>query len=135
MTYQPSHLKQKLIFTELNRAKLTMDVELRLLMQMLWSRKRITGAKRLYQYYEQAFDQFLFENKIPRIIPKVMRKRFKLECSPKLKRQLKGLEAIARRRQQPLAVIIEEAVRRYLEKPENYLGKDNEEHQKLERII
>jgi hypothetical protein len=116
--------------------QLTFDKTLRAQMRSLWGRKKVTdpNLESLGDFYEQAFEEYLFEVKVPKQIVKITRESARLKVSEKVPEQLQQMQKIAIKRQQPLAVVIEEALQRYLDKPENYLGKGHNVKERLERL-
>jgi|SRR5215831_7026853 len=116
--------------------RLTIDKNLRAQMRALSIRKRITepDLDTLGDFYERAFEEYLTEVKVPKQVTKITRVTNKLKVSENVPKLLTQLQKIAIKRQQPLAVIIEEALQRFLDKPENYLGKGHEIKERLERL-
>lgn len=116
--------------------RLTFDKRVRRDMRSLWVRKKITdpNLETLGDFYEQAFTEYLNDVKIPKQVVKISRETTKLKVSERCTELVKGLQRIAYKRQQPLAVIVEECLQRYLDKPENYLGKEHHVKDQLERL-
>lgn len=124
------HIKKKLRSLHLGVRKviqMTFDSELRRQMRSLWVRKRVTDPQldNLGDFYEDAFREYLEVIKVPKQIRKVIRQTVRVHARETVADQLQQLQKIAIKRQQPLAVIIEESLQRYLDKPENYLGSSN----------
>jgi alkanesulfonate monooxygenase SsuD/methylene tetrahydromethanopterin reductase-like flavin-dependent oxidoreductase (luciferase family) len=117
--------------------RMTFDVELRRQMRSLWMRKRITDPElqNLGDAYEQAFTEYLFTERVPKQVRKITRTTARFHVRETVAEQLQQLQKIAIKRQQPLAVIIEEALQRYMDKPENYLGSSEQVRERIERIV
>jgi pyruvate-formate lyase len=116
---------------------MTFDSQLRRQMRSLWVRKRVTdpALDNLGDFYEDAFREYLEVVKVPKQVRKVIRQTSRIHARQEVAEQLQQLQRIAIKRQQPLAVIIEEALQRYLDKPENYLGSSNAPRERVERIV
>lgn len=113
-------------FKQRQFVRLTFDQDIRRDMRSLWLRKRMVSAneQELESYYAEAFDKFLFKNRIPKQIRKRKRTQARLLVSGETYRQIEGLAKIAKSRQQPLATILEEALEEFLTLPENFMGTD-----------
>jgi hypothetical protein len=115
--------------------RLTFDKVIRSQIRHLWIRKKVTtDLETLGDIYEKAFEEYLFTEKVPKQVVRIDRETTKLKVSENVSKQVKQLERIAIKRQQPLAVIIEEALQRFLDKPENYLGKGHNVSEHVERL-
>lgn len=116
--------RQRLNFQHRVRCLMTCDAELQNLMRKLWLFKRQVKREKPYlgDYYAEAFEDFLFNNRVPKMVPKVKRQKTRVHLTESASKHLKDMQKIARKRQQPLSVIIEEAIRVYLQKSENLLG-------------
>ena len=116
--------------------RLTFDRNLRSKMRSLWIRKRVTDPEldTLGDFYERAFDEYLHDVKVPKQVQKIERETAKLKVSERVPELVSQLQKVAIKRQQPLAVIIEEALQKFLDKPVNYLGKGHETKERLERL-
>jgi hypothetical protein len=116
--------------------KMKIDRDLQILMRELWFRKRRTNhdASYLGDYYELAFAEFLFKNKIPKTIPRIKRQTTKLMLSNKALADLESMVKIARKRGQTINHLIEEALKEYLSKPENYLGENFKRRERIEHV-
>lgn len=125
-----------LTFTSLTSRTLKFSADAQRLMRRLWQTKKSLSKnpQLLGEYYAQAFAAFLYKNRIPKAIAKVSRQATRMYLPEQAVEDLKGMEKIARKRQQTLAVVIEEAVTEYLAKPENYLGSNEYKSQKTERM-
>jgi hypothetical protein len=117
--------------------RMTFDKELRERMRLLWLRKRVTDPdlEKLGHFYEEAFTEYLHTEKVPKQTKRIIRTTARLHVRETVGEQLQDLQRIAQKRQQPLAVIIEEALTRYLDKPENYLGQTHQTRERIERIL
>lgn len=134
-----SHIRKPLRALRLIARKfirLTFSDEIRRQMRLVWLRKKVTNPKleMLGDCYEEAFDEFLHTEKIPKQIAKITRTTNRLHVRESVPEKVQALHKIAIKRQQPLAVIIEEALQRYLDKPENYLGSGHQTRERLEKI-
>jgi hypothetical protein len=116
--------------------RLTFASDLRARMRLVWLRKKVTDTQleMLGDCYEKAFDEFLYTEKIPKQVSKINRTTNRLHVRESVPEKVQALQKIAIKRQQPLAVVIEEALRRYLDKPENYLGKDHQIKERVEKL-
>jgi hypothetical protein len=135
-----SHIKRPLRSLRLITRKfirMTFDEDLRRRMRVLWIRKRVTDPdlSQLGDFYEEAFTEFLHTEKVPKQVKKITRTTARLHVRESVAEQVQDLQKIAIKRQQPLCVIIEEALNRYLDKPENYLGSNEVSKERIERII
>jgi hypothetical protein len=134
-----SHLKRKLKSLKLGSRKyirMTFDEDTRRRMRILWIRKRVTDPEleNLGDFYERAFFEYLFTEKVPKQVHAKKRTTARLHVREAVTEQVRDLHKIAIKRQQPLCVVIEEALERYLSKSENYLGSNQEPKRKVERI-
>lgn len=116
--------------------RLTFDRNLRAQIRSLWGRKKITDPEidNLGDVYRKAFTEYLHDVKVPKQVTKIVRETAKLRVPGDVPELVEQLRKIAIKRQQPAAVIIEEALQRYLDKPENYLGKGHDIKERLERL-
>lgn len=116
--------------------RLTFDKNLRAQIRNLWLRKKVTDPmlETLGAVYEQAFTEYLHDVKVPKQVVRIERETAKLKVSETVPGLVAQLQKIAIKRQQPMAVIVEEALQRYLDKPENYLGKGHQIKERLERL-
>ena len=130
------HLKTGLKLIAGEYIRITIDKRFRDQIRHLWIRKKFTDpeSETLGQVYKKAFDEYLYETKIPKQVEKIERETIKLKVPGEVVEQLTQLRKIAIKRQQPLAVILEEAIFRYLSKPENYLGEGHRMKDKIERL-
>lgn len=106
-------------------------------MYLLWLRFRHYKDKhdlRLTDLYKEAFKAFLHLNKIPKTIPKVDRKQYYFDFDEETVTMLDGIRKIALKRNQPISIVIEEALQTYLDLPQNYLGKDLQKVRPIEKI-
>ena len=119
-------MKNNLHFKQRDFIRLTFDQDVRRDMRALWLRKRMVSAnhQELEQYYHDALIDFLLENRILKQIRRRKRTQARLLVTDETRRMIKSLEKIARSQQQPLAMVIEEALEKYLDKPENFMGAD-----------
>jgi hypothetical protein len=85
--------------------------------------------------YLEAFHHFLTLEKIPKQIPRVTRNTVKLAVPEDFPATLQSLRSIARKRQQKLNVVIEEALERFLDIPENHLGENWKTKKKIEKVV
>ena len=119
--------------------RLTFDQEIRRAMRELWLRKRMISGnvQDLEGYYMLALSLYLEKNRIPKQIRRRIRTQARLLVSELTASLFKDIEKIARSRQQPFAVILEECLEQFLELPENYLGKDKKrkEYRELLTIV
>jgi pyruvate-formate lyase len=134
------HIRKKLRSLHLGVRKaiqMTFDAELRRQMRSLWVRKRVTdpALDNLGDFYEDAFREYLEVVKVPKQVRKVIRQTSRVYAREQVAEQLQQLQKIAIKRQQPLAVVIEEALQRYLDKPENYLGANQAPRERVQRIV
>ena len=134
-----SHIRKPLRTLRLIARKfirLTFSNDIRSKMRLIWLRKRVTDPQleMLGDCYEQAFDEYLYTEKIPKQIQKIIRTTNRLHVRESCPEKIQALQKIAIKRQQPLAVILEEALQRYLDKPENYLGSETRTQERLEKI-
>lgn len=106
--------------------RMSFDMEIRRHMRELWLRKRMMSSnpQELENYYFHAFSQYLDRNRIPKQTRKRTRTQARLLVTEPTATMIKGLEMIARSRQQPLAAVIEQALEEFLDRPENFMGKD-----------
>jgi hypothetical protein len=116
---------------------MTFDNDLRNQMRTLWYRKRITDPEleHLGDFYQDAFREYLEVTKVPKQVRKITRSTQKLQVREIVAEQVQQLQKIAIKKQQPLAVVIEEALQLYLDKTENYLGSGTEPKERIERIM
>lgn len=134
-----AHIRKKLRTLKLVSRKyirMTFDENIRRRMRNLWIRKRVTDPdlENLGDFYEEAFKEYLFTEKVPKQVHRRERTTARLHVRESVVEQVKDLHKIAIKRQQPLCVVIEEALERYLNKSENYLGSNQEPKRKVERI-
>lgn len=127
-------MKSKLAFSILRMIRLTFSNTIRREMRELWIRKTVSSGMSLGDYYKLAFIDYLHVTKIPKQMEKIIRTTARLNVDAETQAMIVDMGRIARKRQQPLCVVIEEALQRYLDKPENYLGKNRVVPTKLERI-
>jgi hypothetical protein len=135
-----SHVRKKLRSLKLISRKyirMTFDETIRQRMRNLWIRKRVTDPEleNLGDFYEAAFEDYLFTEKVPKQVHARKRTTARLHVRESVAEQVKDLHKIAIKRQQPLCVVIEEALERYLNRPENYLGSNQEPKQRIDRIV
>jgi hypothetical protein len=116
--------------------RMTFDVDLRHQIRTLWVRKRVTDPdlENLGDFYQEAFKEYLEIVKVPKQVRRITRTTARLHVRDEVSEQVQQLQKIAIKRQQPLAVIIEEALQGYLDKPENYLGSGNETRERFLRL-
>lgn len=106
-------------------------------MRALWIRFRHYSSSKncsLNDLYKEAFSIFLFVNKIPKQIAKVHRTKRELILDDETVGMLNALRKIASKRNQPLSIVVEEALQAYLDLPKNYMGKNMERSRHVEKI-
>lgn len=127
--------QQELAFKNYTQKKMHLDTNLAILMRELWKRKRRTDTMvYLGDYYESAFEEYLTKHRIPKTIPKLNRQTRKIMMSLRGLELLVALSKIAKKRNQHLSSIIEESLREFLDKPENYLGLEFIRKEKMQRL-
>lgn len=128
---------RKLKLDEYHRVEMTFDEKLRRSMRDLWHRMRHLSSRhgQLYEYYKEAFKEYLDRNRIPKQMELIKRTTGKLKVDAEMVEYYKGIQAIAYKREQPCAVVIEEALKEYLTKPENDMGMDRKGKSKIIRIL
>lgn len=104
--------------------KTNIDKRVHLLMRELTLRKRPQTRLSIAEQYEQAIREYLQRESIPKKIEKITRTSIRYNVTDEFLEMITALRLIARKRRQPLPVIIEELCEQYLQKPENYLGKN-----------
>jgi len=134
-----AHIRKKLRSLKLVARKyirMTFNEDLRRRMRTLWIRKRVTdpNLENLGDFYEEAFKEYLFTEKVPKQVQKFVRTTARLHVRENVAEQVRDLHKIAIKRQQPLCVVIEEALERYLNKAENYMGENQEPRRKVEHL-
>lgn len=106
------------------------ETELQRRMREIWMRKRDIAAmnshqrKPLADFYLDAFHAYLETHKVPKQIPIYDRSETRLTIPETEKKTLENLERIAAKREVSIAVVLEEALSEFCDRPENYLGKE-----------
>jgi hypothetical protein len=134
-----SHIRSRQIlsFDPNSQIRLHFSSLLRSRMRSLWLRKRQYGETTgiaLGSLYATAFSIFTQKNLAPKTIPRISRTSAKLQLPESALRDLQAMKKIAVTRNQPLSIIIEEALQTFLDIPDNYLGKDLEIASPIEKI-
>ncbi len=109
-------------FSPTIKVRIHCESELQRRMREVWKRKR-SPSKPLAEFYLEAFKGYLQTHKVPKQLTVYERTDTRLMIPEHEKETLTNLEKIARKREVPVAVVIEEALSEYCDKPENYLGK------------
>jgi hypothetical protein len=127
---------QKIAFKSYVKTKVYLDSQVTALMRKLWLFKRQGSAERvnLGDYYAEAFTEFLDKNRIPKVVPKKNRRTSCIALPESAKDAMEGIRKIAKKRNQPTMVVLEECLMEYLNKPDNYLSSDERIVEHVERI-
>ncbi len=106
--------------------KINLDNRLHAMIREVSKRKR----QHISEPYLDALSDYLEIERIPKQVEKIRRNSIRIPVSKEFKEKVSALRKIAVKKQQSLAVVVEEALKLYLEKPENYLGKNFYERNK-----
>lgn len=116
--------------------KINVDKRIHLLMRELTIRKRPQTRESIAEQYENAIREYLERERIPKQIEKITRTSIRFNVTDEFLQLMNALRLIARKRRQPLPVIVEELCEQFLQKPENYLGKNfYAKHQKKIEVV
>lgn len=104
--------------------KINVDKRIHLLMRELTLRKRPETKQSIAEQYENALREYLERERVPKQIEKITRTSIRFNVTEEFLQLIEALRLIAKKRRQPLPVLLEELCEQYLNKPENYLGKN-----------
>jgi hypothetical protein len=96
-------------------------------MRELSRRKRLESKMFIEDHYRKALKEYLRDLENPKRILKRQRMAVRIQCKTTDLDLIDHASRIAYKEERPLARIIEEAVKQYIDKPENYLGKTYKE--------
>jgi len=117
-------------------AQITIDSFYAESMKEIARRLKLIRKMHIEDFYVEALREYIQDKQIPRRILKRIRKRVQIQMPEDGFDLLNACAKLAFKDERPTSAVIEEALKRYLEKPEHYLGKAFEErHPRRYEII
>lgn len=99
-----------------------LDKRLHALMHELSSRFAVSRGQTIGHLYTEAIKLYLKKHRIPKTRTVIERKKVWIELLPEAKELFVKLEKLSKAQHRPVREVVEDAVKDYLDRKENYLG-------------